>query len=134
MLCSNAYPVSDEFFDFDGKVAASPHDQDGAGPLYRLYQAAHGWIFLAAPRPEEWKGLCKVIKAERLGRRLGARRAIRNSLVCAANWDGLADVLASTFFEAPAEMWELEFRAQAVLHAWRSPRLACRNSASRIRR
>ena len=45
MLCSNAYVVSDEFFDFDGKAAVAHHDENGTGALYRLYQASDGWYF-----------------------------------------------------------------------------------------
>lgn len=38
-------------YDYQGKVWDEPRGQDakGDGPLYRLYQAADGWFFLAAP-------------------------------------------------------------------------------------
>jgi crotonobetainyl-CoA:carnitine CoA-transferase CaiB-like acyl-CoA transferase len=62
MLCSNAYVVSEEFFDYPGKVAAAAHDVDGVHALYRLYPTGAGWIFLAAPLPSEWDDLCRALQ------------------------------------------------------------------------
>ena len=63
MLCSNAYVVSDEFFDYDGKHASAHHDENGTGPLYRLYPAKDGWVFLAAPLPADWEELVTAMAA-----------------------------------------------------------------------
>jgi crotonobetainyl-CoA:carnitine CoA-transferase CaiB-like acyl-CoA transferase len=63
MMCSNAYVVSDEFFDYDGRRPVSGHDEDGAGPLYRLYPCTSGWVFLAAPMPGDWDDLLGALDA-----------------------------------------------------------------------
>jgi crotonobetainyl-CoA:carnitine CoA-transferase CaiB-like acyl-CoA transferase len=63
MMCSNAYVVSDEFFDHDGRQPVSHHDEDGAGPLYRLYPCKSGWVFLAAPMPGDWEELVSALDA-----------------------------------------------------------------------
>jgi len=54
MLCSNAYVVSDDFFDFEGKEPTATHDENGVSALYRLYQTSEGWVFLAAPLAADW--------------------------------------------------------------------------------
>ena len=63
MMCSNAYVVSDEFFDFDARMEVAHHDEDGAGPLYRLYRARSGSVFLAAPLPQDWGELMSALDA-----------------------------------------------------------------------
>src|SRR6202011_5002236 len=40
MICSNAYIVSDEFFNYPNKVAATTHNEDGVNALSRLYPTA----------------------------------------------------------------------------------------------
>jgi crotonobetainyl-CoA:carnitine CoA-transferase CaiB-like acyl-CoA transferase len=57
MLCSNAYAVSQGFFDYEGADRGAPHTQDGVHALYRLYPTAAGWVFLAAPSPADWARL-----------------------------------------------------------------------------
>jgi len=57
MLCSNAYVVSDDFFDFAGKEPTASHDENGVNALYRLYPTSEGWVFLAAPLPSDWEAV-----------------------------------------------------------------------------
>jgi crotonobetainyl-CoA:carnitine CoA-transferase CaiB-like acyl-CoA transferase len=54
MLCSNAYVVSDDFFNFEGNEPTARHDENGVNALYRLYPASDGWVFLAAPLESDW--------------------------------------------------------------------------------
>jgi crotonobetainyl-CoA:carnitine CoA-transferase CaiB-like acyl-CoA transferase len=61
MLCSNAYVVSSEFIDYDGRQAMAHHDENGVNALYRLYQTRDGWVFLAAPLPSEWPRVSQVL-------------------------------------------------------------------------
>ncbi len=63
MLCSNAYVVSDEYFAYEGIEPRPHHDENGTGPLYRLYQVADGWVFLAAPAAPQWDALCAGLQA-----------------------------------------------------------------------
>ena len=44
---------------YEGRPRLSRVDDEfrGLGPLYRLYRAADGWVFLAAPAAREWAAL-----------------------------------------------------------------------------
>ena len=52
MLCSNMYANSDELIDYGDRPEPPRVDRDllGLGPLYRLYEATEGWVFLACLR------------------------------------------------------------------------------------
>ena len=107
MLCSNAYVVSEEFFDYPGKVAAAGHDVDGVHALYRLYPTAAGWIFLAAPLPSEWDDLCRALQES-----TGDTSLLFDDLRFAdaesrrANDMALAGVLTTVFATRAAAEWE----------------------------
>ncbi len=105
MLCSNAYVVSDEFFDYEGKVPAARHDDDGADPLYRLYEAREGWVFLAAPLPGEWGDLCAGMGAL-AGVDLAGDPRFATPEDRAAHASELAAVLAEAFATRSAAEWE----------------------------
>ena len=64
MLCSNMYANSDEIIDYAGRPAPPRVDADvrGLGPLYRLYDTADGWVFLACLRRKEWQEFCRAIE------------------------------------------------------------------------
>ena len=80
----------------------------GLGPLYRLYRAADGWVFLAAPAEREWPAL-----AAALGGSLGDPRfATPESR--AANAAALAEALAAIFATRGKDEWEAELAAADV--------------------
>lgn len=60
MLLGNAMSYSDDFTSYLGKPPTPLPDaeQFGLHALYRIYQAAAGWVFLACPAEGEWRGLC----------------------------------------------------------------------------
>jgi crotonobetainyl-CoA:carnitine CoA-transferase CaiB-like acyl-CoA transferase len=62
MLVGNAYSYSDDFNSYAGKPPSPLPDEQqlGLGPLYRLYPARSGWVFLAAPTQSEWIDLCRL--------------------------------------------------------------------------
>jgi crotonobetainyl-CoA:carnitine CoA-transferase CaiB-like acyl-CoA transferase len=105
MLCSNAYVVSDEFFDYDGKQPTAGHDDNGTGPLYRLYQANKGWVFLAAPLERDWdqlrRGLAAVTGADPLDDPRFETAAGR-----VEGGPQLAATLAAVFASRGASEWE----------------------------
>ncbi|WP_330254141.1 CoA transferase [Nocardia sp. NBC_00565] len=43
------------------EIASADAQFYGLGALYRMYQAADGWVFLAAPLPGEWKAVVKAL-------------------------------------------------------------------------
>jgi crotonobetainyl-CoA:carnitine CoA-transferase CaiB-like acyl-CoA transferase len=63
MITGNAYAYSDDFNSYAGKhpfPIADP-EQLGFHGLYRLYETADGWIFLAAPTQREWESLAVLV-------------------------------------------------------------------------
>jgi crotonobetainyl-CoA:carnitine CoA-transferase CaiB-like acyl-CoA transferase len=105
MLCSNAYVVSDDFFAFDGKVPVQHHDENGTGPLYRLYPTAEGWVFLAASLPSEWSELVGALR-DVAGVDLGSDARFATLEARAANASALADALVDILAARPAREWE----------------------------
>jgi len=114
MIATNAYIVSDDFVRYDGKVGPALPDKDayGLGPLYRLYQARSGWVFLAAPTQAEWEGFCRVARRVAEADLADPRFAAPGDR--ARNADALAETLAALFLKAPADTWEREALAEDV--------------------
>jgi crotonobetainyl-CoA:carnitine CoA-transferase CaiB-like acyl-CoA transferase len=115
MICSNAYVVSDEFFDFDDRVPHKHHDVDGVSPLYRLYPCAEdgGWVFLAAPLASEWDDLAGALgdlaAVDLAGdRRFGSADARQQQA------DALAEVLGEAFLQKTAAEWEAALLPRGV--------------------
>jgi crotonobetainyl-CoA:carnitine CoA-transferase CaiB-like acyl-CoA transferase len=82
----------------------------GLGPLYRLYRASDGWVFLAAPAPREWPALAAALGA--YGSLSARRFATPDSR--AANADALAAALAAIFATRGKDEWEAELTAADV--------------------
>jgi crotonobetainyl-CoA:carnitine CoA-transferase CaiB-like acyl-CoA transferase len=78
----------------------------GLGPLYRLYRAADGWVFLAAPAPREWAALAAALGLS------DPRFATADSR--AANADALSRVLQAIFATRGKDAWEAELTAADV--------------------
>ena len=57
MLGGNALAYADDFNRYPGKrpVPQADPEQLGLSATYRLYQAQHGWVFLALPSQEGWQ-------------------------------------------------------------------------------
>lgn len=63
MLSMMAHVLSDDMIEYPDRPEA-PHPDHrllGIGPLWRLYEAADGWVFLAAPSETEWAALASVL-------------------------------------------------------------------------
>src|SRR6185503_15164574 len=71
----------------------------GFSPLYRLYETADGWLFLAAPKAREWDALAPMV-----GLADDARFA--TPAARAANDGALCEGLATVFHTRPAGEWE----------------------------
>ena len=78
----------------------------GLGPLYRLYRAADGWVFLAAPAPGEWAALATALGLS------DPRFATADGR--AANADALAEALQAIFATGAKDAWEAELTAADV--------------------
>ncbi|MCB0994902.1 MAG: CoA transferase, partial [Acidimicrobiales bacterium] len=101
MLAANAYAMSEHTIDFDGRPPRDVPDAQrlGISARYRLYPAADGWVFLAAPRDDE---------LARVGELIGGDDLL--DLDDAA----LADRLGEAFAGAPADDWESRAAAAGV--------------------
>ena len=99
MLSTMAQVLSEDAVDYAGRPAAPTVDPDllGFGPLYRLYQAQEGWVFLAAPQEQEWGALVAALPDAGLDAPQFATAAGRAKAA-----DALADRLARTFRARPA--------------------------------
>jgi crotonobetainyl-CoA:carnitine CoA-transferase CaiB-like acyl-CoA transferase len=78
-------------------------DLNGFGPLYRIYEAAEGSIFLAAPSPGDWTRLCAALAEfadlaadPRFGDETGRRE----------HEEQLAAILSGIFSSRTADRWE----------------------------
>jgi crotonobetainyl-CoA:carnitine CoA-transferase CaiB-like acyl-CoA transferase len=100
MLAANAYIMSDDWIRYEGQPPRPRPDADllGFGPLYRLYETADGWVFLACLNDAEWSAL-----AAEVGLELSARAD-----------DGLAGRLSAAFRKRPAVDWEERLLAVGV--------------------
>ncbi len=63
MIGGNAMAYADDFVRYEAKpsLAAADEENHGLHALYRLYRAAEGWVFLAAPREREWLALVEAL-------------------------------------------------------------------------
>jgi crotonobetainyl-CoA:carnitine CoA-transferase CaiB-like acyl-CoA transferase len=79
----------------------------GLGPLYRLYRASDGWIFLAAPAGRDWSALAAALNgyAELSDERFATPEGR------AANSDALAGALAAIFVTRAKDEWEADLAA-----------------------
>lgn len=119
MIGSCAYLMSDDFVWYEGKPARPLPDADlyGLGPLYRIYRASDGWVFLAVTNEREWRGLCAAMQAARAGD-FGADPRFAGPDLRAANGAALADALASAFAGRTCADWEERMRAADVACVW----------------
>jgi crotonobetainyl-CoA:carnitine CoA-transferase CaiB-like acyl-CoA transferase len=104
MLNAAAYLHSDEFLRHPGKPPRRIADkgQHGLDALYRLYPAAQGWVFLAAPTDAEWRAFCQATGNQ------GWLEDPRFSTAedRAAHDEALAGLIAALFKTRAAQEWE----------------------------
>jgi crotonobetainyl-CoA:carnitine CoA-transferase CaiB-like acyl-CoA transferase len=112
MIGSNAYINADESVQYLGRPEPPQSDAAllGLNALHRQYQAQDGWVFLAAPRAEEWRALCRA-----LGRGDWAEdHCFATAEARRAHDTELASALATIFAERPATAWERELTERGV--------------------
>jgi crotonobetainyl-CoA:carnitine CoA-transferase CaiB-like acyl-CoA transferase len=109
MICTNAYALSDDFIDYEGKPERPLPDAEllGMGALYRLYRASEGWVFLACPLAGEWEALCRALHAATGGAvDLAADPRFATDLGRRDHDAALAAALTRCFGQRPAGAWE----------------------------
>ena len=113
MLLSTAHAMVDHVLDVADAshgLAAGP-EMRGPTARYRIYDAADGWVFLAAPRASEWDDLADAL-ASHVDLRADARFATEADR--RANDDALADVLAGVFVSRGKDEWQCDLTARDV--------------------
>ncbi|GMU77904.1 MAG: hypothetical protein AMXMBFR46_07020 [Acidimicrobiia bacterium] len=106
MLTSTAQALADSVVEYaaDGPdLPTADPDLYGYSARYRLYEAADGWIYLAAPSAREWEALVAALAAEV---DLAGDGRFGDETARAAADAVLADVLAGVFADKPARYWE----------------------------
>jgi crotonobetainyl-CoA:carnitine CoA-transferase CaiB-like acyl-CoA transferase len=104
MLTSTAHALADDMVQHEGRPPTPDADPDllGYNARYRLYEAADGWIYLAAPFERDWSLLAATL-ADDLD-------------VSGLKDDdsALANALAALFRTKPAQHWEDHLLAHDV--------------------
>lgn len=83
----------------------------GYGALYRLYETAAGWVFLACPKLREWEALCRGLPG---GDVLSSDPRFADPVDRRRHDAALADALAIIFRREPAAVWEARLGALDV--------------------
>jgi crotonobetainyl-CoA:carnitine CoA-transferase CaiB-like acyl-CoA transferase len=112
MIGGNAWAYADDFVRYEGKpeLPAPDEENHGLGALYRLYPAASGWVFLAAPRQQEWEALVAALDRPELA----ADPRFADAAARAANDDALVQLLGQVFATGDAARWEETLTAQGI--------------------
>jgi crotonobetainyl-CoA:carnitine CoA-transferase CaiB-like acyl-CoA transferase len=115
MIGSNTYILSDDFLHYEGKPPRPLPDAAilGLGPLYRLYEAEVGWVFLACVLPKDWTALCAAL-AEAVGVDLAADPRFATPDAREREAEALAEALAGVFRRKTAAEWEACLLARDV--------------------
>ncbi len=113
MLLSTAHAMADhviEVPDAPGGLTAGP-EMRGPVARYRIYDAADGWVFLAAPQPGEWDELVEAL-APYADLRPDPRFATESDRQ--VNDDVLGEVLAGIFVQRGKDEWQRDMTAADV--------------------
>lgn len=113
MLSTVAHALSEDTVVYDGRPdTPSPDDGlHGFHALYRLYPAARGWVFLAAPQQKEWQSLTTVLGS--YTHHLDDTRFATGAGRLAHDGE-LASILGGIFATRTAVEWEQELTAADV--------------------
>ncbi|HVW41106.1 MAG TPA: CoA transferase [Amycolatopsis sp.] len=109
MLNSCAHALCEDAIEYAGRPAAPTPDPEGFGygPLYRLYETAEGWVFLAAPTPRDWA----VLTAQPGFAGLAGDPRFADAAARAGHAGALTAALSGVFATRPAADWERDLLA-----------------------
>ncbi len=112
MMLSNAMMMSADFIEYEGRPPRREVDAElnGLGPLYRLYQAAEGWVFVAAPQPRDFERLCDALEIGSVA----ADERFATPEARSRNADALADALGAAIAKRDADDLEADLTARGI--------------------
>jgi crotonobetainyl-CoA:carnitine CoA-transferase CaiB-like acyl-CoA transferase len=109
MMLSNAHMMSAWFVDSQKAKPPLPDaDLNGQSPLYRLYPASEGWVFLSTPMQRDFERLCAALGAPEIAEAFGDE-SVRHEKPAA-----LVAALEAVFRTHAADRWERELTGQGV--------------------
>jgi crotonobetainyl-CoA:carnitine CoA-transferase CaiB-like acyl-CoA transferase len=113
MLATASHAMAEHTVDFAGNEGPLSPGDDLRGPAarYRVYDAADGWVFLAAPQEREWKSLVAAL-APYVDLASDARFTIEHDRQ--RNDAALVEVLAGVFAGRTKDDWERDLLAADV--------------------
>jgi crotonobetainyl-CoA:carnitine CoA-transferase CaiB-like acyl-CoA transferase len=113
MLNSGTHAMSAQAVTYPGapKEPAPGHDLRGLGALYRIYDAADGYVFLAAPSQAEWTQLLGGLAPYA---DLGTDSRFGDAASRGSNATALIEALSAIFAGKGARDWEDELLAKGV--------------------
>ena len=102
MLTSTAHALADDMVEYEGRGPTPTADAElfGYSARYRLYEAADGWIYLAAPTERDWPALVAAMEGD-----------VDLASVGTSDDGALAEAFARAFRTKPAQHWEDRFLA-----------------------
>ncbi|MEV6336799.1 CoA transferase [Nocardia vinacea] len=111
MLATSTHALIARNTSYAERPATSTVDAEfrGLGPLYRMYAAADGWVFLAAPAEHEWEPLVEALGHDKLADEQFATPQART-----ANSEALAAAFTEIFAERAKDEWETYLTARDV--------------------
>jgi crotonobetainyl-CoA:carnitine CoA-transferase CaiB-like acyl-CoA transferase len=113
MLNTVGQLLSEDMLEYDGRPAVPKADERllGYGALYRLYETADGWAFLAAPGAHEWDAVAAALAGTV---DLAADERFATAEARHTNDAALAEVLETAFRTRSAAAWERHLLALDV--------------------
>jgi len=116
MLSTAAHALSDDMVDYPNRPPLPAPDPDlyGLNALYRLYHAADGWVFLAAPADAEWQPLIEALTVSAPGNGLDADPRFADAAGRREHDGELSDAIGAILSTRPAEDWERDLLAADV--------------------
>jgi crotonobetainyl-CoA:carnitine CoA-transferase CaiB-like acyl-CoA transferase len=111
MLSTMAHALAEDMVEYEGRAPLVTADRElyGLGPLYRLYETASGWVFLAAAEPDDWNTLADAMALPAAmpdDATLTAALAERFREKAAADWEAAltaADIACVEVVKGPVE-------------------------------
>lgn len=113
MLNSGVHMMSSHAVNWPGQPPTRLVDAEfrGLGALYRIYDAAEGYVFLAAPSQEDWLRLCDAMAGEI---DLASNPSFADRASRERNDAALAESLTDVFKRRPAQAWERDLLARNI--------------------
>ncbi|HVV29243.1 MAG TPA: CoA transferase [Mycobacteriales bacterium] len=113
MLATASYALAEDMVDYPGRAPTAMVDSDllGISALYRMYETASDWVFLAAPSQPEWQRLVATLPG---GEALATDPRFVTPQDRRDNDAMLAARLAEVFASREAVAWEQQLLAADV--------------------